>query len=227
MHGRNGCRLLVVLSLYFVNTVSLGGQSVRVPDFARSRAQDPAQDFPSARSSLRVPIAVDSERVPWGWEPRRYPIGPVPFPPDASSFSQIVRAAGMIFSGKVSSIAGADPAGAVRTVAITFHVEHAVRGASAGEDLTIVQWIGLWASGQRYRVGEHVFLLLYPPSKLGLSSCVAGPMGRFTVDALGRVIISGDHAAAFRSDPILGGKAWARVADFAQAVRHAEHEDTE
>jgi hypothetical protein len=112
----------------------------------------------------------------------------------------------------------------VETVAITFHIENAIRGATPGEDLTISQWIGLWAGGQRYRVGEHVLLFLYPPSKLGLTSCVAGGMGRFNVDQWGRVLLSAQHLLAFRADPVLGGKSRLPFSDFALAVRRASEE---
>jgi hypothetical protein len=139
----------------------------------------------------------------------------------------MVRAAGTIFSGTVTSIARrpANHGQAVETVAITFHVENAIRGATPGEDLTISQWIGLWSGGQRYRVGERVLLFLYPPSKLGLTSCVAGAMGRFTIDARGRILLSAQHLSAFRADPVLGGRSRVRFSDFALAVRHAGEEE--
>jgi len=53
---------------------------------------------------------------------------------------------------------------------VTFHIESGLRGATAGRNLTINEWIGLWSSGQRYAVGERVLLFLYPKSKLGLTS---------------------------------------------------------
>jgi hypothetical protein len=144
-----------------------------------------------------------------------------------TGFSQITRAAGTIFSGTVMAIARrpALHGPSVETVAITFHVESAIRGATPGEDLTVFQWIGLWSSGQRYRVGERVLLFLYPLSKLGLTSSVAGPMGRFTVDPWGRVMLSAQHMSAFRGDPVLGGKARVRIGDFALAVRQASEEE--
>ena len=108
---------------------------------------------------------------------------------------------------------------------MTFHVENAVRGATPGRDLTITQWIGLWASGQRYRVGERVLLILYPNSKLGLTSVVGGSLGRFAVDRAGWVQLTAEHVAAFRGDPVLGGKLRARFGDFALAVRHAGEEE--
>jgi hypothetical protein len=133
--------------------------------------------------------------------------------PGALDFPQVVRAAGTIFSGTVTSIARhpATRGQAVETVAITFHIENAIRGATSGEDLTVLQWIGLWSGGQRYRLCERVLLFLYPPSKLGLTSCVAGSVGRFTIDAQGRILLSAQHLSAFRSSPILRGKSRLRL----------------
>jgi hypothetical protein len=132
----------------------------------------------------------------------------------------------LIFSGTVKRVAGRPASGsAVETVEVTFHVDNAIRGTTAGEDLTISQWIGLWTSGQRYRVGERVLLFLYPPSKLGLTSSVAGKMGRFNLDPRGRVLLSAHHLSAFRDDPYLGGKPRVRFSDFALAVRRACEEE--
>jgi hypothetical protein len=138
-----------------------------------------------------------------------------------TALPMLVRAAGTIFSGTVTAIARrpATHGQAVETVAITFHVDNAIRGATPGEDLTIAQWIGLWSGGQRYRVGERVLLFLYPPSKLGLTSCVAGNLGRFSVDSWGRVLLSAQHLSAFHADPVLGGKSRVVLKDFALAVR--------
>jgi len=110
-------------------------------------------------------------------------------------------------------------------VAITFRVEQAIRGVTPGDDLTISQWMGLWSSGQRYRVGDRLLLFLYPPSKLGLTSCVGGPMGRFALDPWGRVLLSAQHLSAFRTYPLLGGKSRVRFSDFALAVRQARGEE--
>jgi hypothetical protein len=138
----------------------------------------------------------------------------------------MVRAAGIIFSGTVTQIERhpGNTAQPVATIAITFHVENAIRGATPGQDLTIQQWIGAWSGGQRYRVGERVFLFLYPPSRLGLTSTVSGPMGRFNVDPFGWIPLSAQHLAAFRADPILGGKSRVRFSDFALAVQRASEE---
>lgn len=208
MYGRSCICLLAVLVLIPAPTVSQG-QTGRVDvasEIAAHRLPEISQPS-SASSQLR----------------RHLPITP----PGTIDFSLIARAAGAIFSGTVTSIArhAATPDQTVETVAITFHIDYAIRGTTPGEDLTISQWIGLWSGGQRYRVGERVLLFLYPPSKLGLTSCVAGVIGRFTIDPWGRVLLSAQHLSAFRGDPVLGGKSRVRISDFALAVRRASEEE--
>ena len=142
--------------------------------------------------------------------------------PATFGLPQLSKAAGMIFSGTVISVVR-QPVGAnaIGTIAITFHVENAIRGAMPGEDRTITQWIGLWSGGQRYRIGDRALLFLYPPSKLGLTSCVGWPLGRFAMDRSGRVLLSAQQLSAFRQDPVLGGKSRVSFRDFARAVRQA------
>ena len=133
----------------------------------------------------------------------------------------------MIFSATVMNVERrpGNRGQTVETVAITFRVEQAFRGATPGETLTIFQWIGLWSSGQRYRIGERVLLFLYRNSKLGLTSCVAGNLGRFEIDASGRIVISAEQLSMLRKDPVVGGKSRVRLGDFALAVRHADEEE--
>ena len=207
MHGRS-CRCLLAVLIFTLAPALLQGQSGRVnsaPEFAVHRP--PEVSPPAASNELRRHLTITA--------------------PGTIGFPLIARAAGAIFSGTVVSITRhpATQGQAVETVAITFHIENAIRGATPGESLTISQWIGLWSSGQRYRVGERVLLFLYPPSKLGLTSCVAGGMGRFTIDPWGRVLLSAQHLSAFRTDPVLGGKSRVRVSDFALAVRRASEEE--
>ena len=76
----------------------------------------------------------------------------------------------------------------VPTVQITFRVEQAMRGTRNGQILTIREWAGLWNSGDRYRLGERLLLFLYSPGKLGLTSPVGGPWGRFAVDSGGNIV---------------------------------------
>jgi hypothetical protein len=70
-----------------------------------------------------------------------------------------------------------------------------------------------------------VVLFLYPRSKLGLTSCVGGTLGRFNLDAWGRVMLSAQHLTAFHKDSVLGGKSRVAFGDFALAVRHAGEEE--
>lgn len=158
------------------------------------------------------------------------PSKPIPTPPQiiaAPGLAQLTRAAGTIFSGTVVSIARrpATAAGAIETIVITFHVENAIRGVTPGTDFTFSQWIGAWSAGQRYRIGERVLLFLYPPSKLGLTSCVGAPVGRFNINASGRMLLTAQQVAAFRADPILRGRSRVSFSDFAQAVQQAGEEE--
>jgi hypothetical protein len=148
-------------------------------------------------------------------------------PVNSPGLSGLVRAAGIIFSGTVIRVEPRTRANGqtLATVAITFHVENAVRGSTSGRELTIFEWAGLWSSGQRYRVGERVFVFLYPRSKLGLTSSVAGPIGRFAVDTRGTLVLSPQHISVFRRHPVLGGKSRVRLSDFALAVRQAHEEE--
>ena len=206
MYGRS-CTCLLAFSILMLSPALVRGQSGRV----------------LLAPNLELPLRGDVDRPTAGDFRRRLPIAP----PGTIGLPVIARAAGTIFSGTVTSIARrpATSAQVVETVAITFHIDNAIRGTIPGENLTISQWIGLWSGGQRYRIGERVLLFLYPPSKLGLTSCVAGGMGRFTIDPWGRVLLSAHHLSAFREDPVLGGRSRIRFSDFALAVRRASGEE--
>ncbi len=214
MYGSSRIRLLAIFILICVilaAPISVHSQAVA----------DPSHHFPAAVSSPRLVMPELAEHIVFPSAPPRS----LPTPGTPLLF-QVIRAAGTIFSGRVTAIVRS-PATAnhpTETVSITFHVDHAFRGAVTGQDFTITQWIGLWSAGQRYRVGERAFLFLYPPSKLGLTSSVAGPLGRFSVDAYGRVVLSGQHTAAFGKDPILGGKSTATLNDFSNALRASEED---
>jgi hypothetical protein len=119
----------------------------------------------------------------------------------APTLLQLTQRSGYIFSGTVLSVerVAAKAAHELETVQIRFQVDQAVRGVSPKQVLAIREWIGLWNAGERYRVGEHVLLFLYPSSKLGLTSPVAGPFGRFQLDARGQVLIQQARLAELRS----------------------------
>ncbi|MGB7864563.1 MAG: hypothetical protein WCF74_14320 [Candidatus Sulfotelmatobacter sp.] len=140
---------------------------------------------------------------------------------------QVIRAAGIIFSGRVTFVGHADDRAAstspqsASSTAITFQVEHALRGTVDGQSLTIHEWSGLWTGRERYRIGERVFLFLYPPSKLGLTSSVAGAVGRFAIDPQGRIAMTSQNVSAVAADPVIGGRTVVSYTDFIQAVRRA------
>jgi len=233
MHGRSCAGLLAIL---LCSASLMLGQSIEALRDASSvsnpspQSLDVRQRTVSQSNARPTVVAVPTlptfpgspapapQPLPW-----RGPIFPAP-----SGFAQLARSAGIIFSGAVTKIERTSaniPGQAVGTVAITFHVETAIRGATAGKSLTITQWIGLWSSGQRYQIGERLLLFLYPRSKVGLTSCVEAGMGRFAVDSSGAVWLSPQQALAFRTDPVLGGKSHVRLSDFASAVRWAGEEE--
>jgi hypothetical protein len=95
----------------------------------------------------------------------------------------------MIFSGSVLNISHWSQPGSTSIVQITFKVESAIRGARQGQAVRVREWGGLWNGPARYRIGERVVLVLYPASKLGLTSPVGGSMGRYEIDRSGRVVV--------------------------------------
>ena len=223
MHGRS-CACLLTLIALVAAPAALCGQNR--PDSNRSEA--PREDPPGPLGyTTQLPIVepVFPEPVfPQPGSPRRWP---EPNTPVSFGLPQLARSAGTIFSGTVTGIVRRPAARGrgVETVEVTFRVENAIRGTTQGATLTFYQWIALWSAGQRYRVGERLLLFLYHPSKLGLTSCVAGPMGRFAVDPAGRVALTAQHLAAFRRDPVLGGKSRVSLRDFALAVSQATEEE--
>ncbi len=158
----------------------------------------------------------------------RFPTLPVPGPPRSNPMPPIgrdlrllIRPAGIIFSGHVISIAhrGASSIPSPAATTITFQVDDAIRGVRAHERLTIREWAGLWARGERYRVGERVVLFLYPPGRLGFTSPVTGGMGRFGIDSRGRVVLNGLQIQTFEGDSFVRGREIIPYGDFVPALR--------
>jgi hypothetical protein len=230
-------RLLACFSLLFLTPIlsapALLGQDV-VANRSAILAPFPAtlpdtEPDPLLLRRLPLPLPVGG---PW-----RAPVVPVTVPVTVG-LPRIVRAAGIIFSGQVTSIRRADSfverddgnaaspsaQGAAATL-VTFKVEHALRGATAGQNLTIREWAGLWTARERYRVGERVLLFLYSPSKLGLTSPVSGPMGRFAIDSQGGIVMNEQNLLVVAADPVIGGKKSVPYADFFRAVRRASGEE--
>ena len=215
MSGRNSPSLLALSLFALIPCFAAGQTELRRPEpLTTPRVANAPARYPHP---IRPPVTEPLPTIPG------YPVRT----PDVTGLSQLVHAAGMIFSGTVIRIERHPPANrpSVETVAITFQVENSIRGATPGHRLTISEWSGLWSSGQRYRVGQRVLLFFYPRSKLGLTSVVAGPMGRFDVDQSGYVLLSSRHLSALQFDPVLGGKSRVRFRDFASAVRRAGEEE--
>lgn len=159
-------------------------------------------------------------------------------PPDATTpplsgrrpFVQMSQAAGLIFSGYVTFVGHWDSpmsSSAAPATVITFRVEHAIHGVRAGQQLTIQEWAGLWHLGERYRVGEHLLLFLFPPSRLGLTSPVSGALGRFSITASGGVAFQPAHRYAFGGEKFIGKTDVLPIAEMDRAVRLALQESGE
>jgi hypothetical protein len=145
---------------------------------------------------LIVVAALSSLSAAAQSSPASRPLSPI------YSLSLLTRNSGYIFDGTVLSVepvAETDP-GSVATVQITFRVEQAIRGVRNGQVLAVREWAGLWTSGDRYRPGERLLLFLYKPSKLGLTSPVGGPLGRFPIDSGGNVILDNARLSALSPD---------------------------
>jgi hypothetical protein len=220
MYGRSWSRLLAILFVVFPLAVALGQSAHLNPwsDSAKAELPPPEVNRPASQPIVELPNLTQPIALPHR----------IPVPRHPTGFPQIVRDAGIIFSGTVITItrSPAIRGPAIDSVSITFHVEHAIRGTAPGENLKVSQWMGAWSSGQRYRVGERVLLFLYPRSKLGLTSVVGGGLGRFAIDAQGRVLLNVQHRSAFREDALLGEKSLVRFIDLALAVRRASEEES-
>ncbi len=142
--------------------------------------------------------------------------------PSTVVLRELTQRSAFIFGGTVSSVDWY-PSTGVPTVRITLKVDHAVRGVRRGQMFTMREWAGLWNSGPRYRKGKRVFLFLYPPSSLGLTSPVAGPLGRLEVDDNDNVIMPPGRGAALADQhtSALRRKSRMTARDFARAVRRA------
>jgi hypothetical protein len=99
-------------------------------------------------------------------------------------WKKMVRTAGIVFSGTVLSVENLPAKDqAVPTIQMKLRVVRAIAGVEAGQVLTIREWAGAWSMHRPLRPGEHVLLLLYPPSSLGFTSPVSGAFGQIALDA--------------------------------------------
>src|SRR5271163_3246438 len=150
MTGRS-CRRLLAFSLIFVESI-FGASILLTPPLLRG------QD--ASRHRSLVSDSVDAPSIALNLSPPAHssPIAPVWIPPPALPkhgpvspgrngvqhliLPQLVRVSGIIFSGRVTSIglAPSHDGEASASTTVTFQVEHAMRGASAGQRLTIHEW---------------------------------------------------------------------------------------
>jgi hypothetical protein len=87
---------------------------------------------------------------------------------------------------------------------LNFHVERAIAGVEIGQILTIREWAGAPSMHRPMNAGQHVLLLLYPPSRLGFTSPVGGEPGVVLLDAAGKKVIESNAMARFRSLDVPG-----------------------
>ncbi len=215
-------------------------QILLAPIFLAPTALAQQTSRPLAGVAAIAPIA--SPKLPTHHDPTGSP--PIAIPPElprlppitaGPGFRHLVDSAGIIFAGRVLSIGRGRRLGDAVSRAnsfagpnaasteITFLVEHALRGTTQGQRLTIHQWQGeggrLSTRGKHYYLGERLMLFLYAPSKLGLTSPVAGNVGRFAVDSRDRVLMSAQHRAVFANDPFFQGRELVAYSEFERAVR--------
>ncbi len=95
---------------------------------------------------------------------------------------QMCRDAGMIFSGTVLEVRSGrlGKPGQIPIVRVRFRVDHPIAGVQSRRSVTIREWAGAW-SGHPMHPGERVLLLLYPQSRLGLTSPVGGSLGQVSL----------------------------------------------
>jgi len=111
-------------------------------------------------------------------------------------WKQLSRRAGMIFAGTVLSTtpqaANVQPigrsAGATPAIELRFRIEEAIAGVDPGQVLTIHEWTGAWTMHRPMSKGQHILIFLYPPSRLGLTSPVGGPLGQVALDPSGKSV---------------------------------------
>lgn len=214
-------RLLAIFWLIVGSIFPLSGQS-STEDRLRPGVSVKAEVIP--RFDLDLDIAGPPDVAPrfriFPVPPQPAPVVPIPTPLQQNLFRQLIHSAGSIFVGRVIAVGpGLPPISERSATAITFQIEHAMLGTSAGTTLTIHEWRGLWDRGERYRVGERVLLFLYPQSKLGFTSPIAGTLGRFAVNSQDQIELTGPHAALWTGTGTFSGKAVVSYPDFALAIQ--------
>jgi len=103
---------------------------------------------------------------------------------------QISRASGIIFVGTVLDVE-AQPAShdrPVPAIQTRFRVERAIAGTHLKQVVTIREWTAAGTLPRSVRSGQRTLYFFYPPSRLGLTSSVGGPLTQIAIDRYGNVI---------------------------------------
>jgi hypothetical protein len=164
-------------------------------------------------AALCVSLTAERVQLP----PSQRPVLPVQKP------QPVVGTSGFIFSGTVKTVERSALRQGLATTEITFYVDEAIRGVKSGQIFAIREWAGLWEAGEHYQPGERVLLFLYPLSKLGLTSPVRGPSGRYKVSGDGTVVPGPSGSPLRRNQQVgSGGETRLKVRDFVRALQIAE-----
>jgi hypothetical protein len=143
--------------------------------------------------------------------------------PQPITARQMLQNSATIFAGTVLAVEHSshpsDGEGGITR--IRFRVQNAIRGVRPGQVIEVREWGALWNTGERYSRGENVVLFLYPASKLGLTSPVAGAAGRFRVDKTWRVQVANGNPLP---RPLAPRKKLLTVREFAAAIRREAKE---
>ncbi len=112
---------------------------------------------------------------------------------EAAALRELSAQAGVVFAGQVLSITRTgvarnrvgrpDESGGL--VIIQFRVETAIRGCGADSTYMLREWGGLWVGqSPRYRVGQHLLMLLAAPGPGGLSAPAGGQDGAIPLEPM-------------------------------------------
>jgi hypothetical protein len=86
-------------------------------------------------------------------------------------------------------------------IEIRFQVDEPIAGVKRGQIVTIHEWSGAAARHRPLAPGDRILLFLYPPSRLGLTSPVAGARGVVPLDSTGRTLSANANFPDDRSPP--------------------------
>jgi hypothetical protein len=84
---------------------------------------------------------------------------------------------------------------------LRFRVDHAIAAVESGQVVTIREWTGALSRQRALRPGDRVLILLYPPSRLGLTSPVGGSLGQVRLDPSGQLVAEGGSGQAGGDSP--------------------------